>query len=274
MADDPVRFCDEQQSELMRSLLSAAREEQPKHAAIARTLTAVGVGTALLTVAANGAAAGVAGTAGAQGLAAVATVSSAKGALGTTLLVVVKWLGAGMVMGLVATSAVYVATQPNVPASPPPSPKVALAKPVPPDRGARAVNAVAERAPEVTEAPPAAKSPAPSNAALSAAAAPSVSGVSAELDPDAQLAAETALLDRARQALARGNASSAIHSLTDYEARFSHPNLLPEALYLRLEASALQGDQPGAQAAAQRLLRSFPGGPHAARARAVLGLDK
>ena len=101
-----------------------------------------------------------------------------------------------------------------------------------------------------------------------------MSGVPAEVDPDAQLAAETALLDRARQALASGNASSAVRTLNDYDARFAHPNLLPEALYLRLEALTLQGDAAGTQAVARRLLSTFPGGPHAARARAVLGLDK
>jgi hypothetical protein len=274
MAEDPVRFLDEDKSELMRSLLSAAREEQPMHAAVARTLTVLGVGTALATVATSSAAAGVASGAGAQGLAAAASVSSANGVLGTSLLVVVKWLGAGVVMGLVATSAVYVVTQPNLPASEPPSPKIALGKPVSPERTARADHATSVSAPEVTEEPAAAKSPAPSNAALSATAAPSVSGVPAEVDPDAQLAAETALLDRARQALASGNASSAVRTLNDYDARFAHPNLLPEALYLRLEALTLQGDQPETQATARRLLRAFPGGPHAARARAVLGLDK
>jgi len=271
MAEDPVRFWDEDKGELMRSLLSAAREEQPKHTAIEHTLAVVGVGTVLATAAASSSAASVAGTVGAQGLAAVA---SAKGALGTTLLVVVKWLGAGVIIGLVATSAAYVASQPNAPAAQPSKPKVALAKQATPEKPALAVpSTAAPSAREVTEVPTA-KFPAPSNAALSATAAPAMGGVPAEVAQDAQLAAEVSVLDRARQALAQGNAAGAVVSLNEYDARFAHPNLLPEALYLRLEALTLQGDQPGTQAVARRLLRSFPGGPHTARARAVLGLDK
>ncbi|HET7543034.1 MAG TPA: hypothetical protein VFK05_24340 [Polyangiaceae bacterium] len=275
MAEDPVRFWDEDQGEVMRSLLSAAREEQPTQAAIERTLTVVGVGTALAAVAASGSAAGVASGAGVHGLAAAASLSSAKGALGTSVLVVVKWLGAGVVMGLLATSAVYVGTQPNAPAVHTESSKLELAKPATPQRTIHAARTPSPAsAPEVAEAPAAAKPPAPSNAALSAAAAPPVSGVPAEVIRDAQLAAEVSVLDRARQALALGDASGAVRSLNDYDARFTHPNLLPEALYLRLEALTLQGDQPGSKAVARRLLRSFPEGPHAARARAVLGLDK
>jgi hypothetical protein len=274
MAEDPVRSWDEEQGELMRSLLAAAREDQPQRVAIERTLTVLGVGTALTTASAIGSAAGLASSAAAPGLSAAASASSAQSALGTTLLMVVKWLGAGVVVGLLTTSVAYVATPPNVSVSQAPSQKPALAKPTTPHRGAPAVRAAPVSAPEVAEAPVAARSPASPSAEPSAAAAPAVSGVPTELDRDAQLAAELSMLDSARQALARGNASSAVRLLNDYDARFAHPTLLPEALYLRLEALTMQGDQPEIQAVARRLLRSSPGGPHAARARGVFGLDK
>jgi len=274
MTEDPARLWDEEQSEMMRSLLSAAREEQPEHAAIRRTLTVVGVGTALASVAASSSAASVAAGAGPQGVAVAASVSSAKGALGSTLLVVVKWLGAGAVMGLVATSAVAVVTQPNAPAPQAPRAKIASAKPSTPEKTASESRATPAIAPEVIELPAAAKSPAPSSAAPSVATAPPALAVPSAPDSDAQLAAELSLLDRARQALAAGNASSAVRSLNDFDSRFAHPNLLPEALYLRLEALTQQGDRPGTEAVARRLLRASPEGPHAARARAVLGLDK
>ena len=94
------------------------------------------------------------------------------------------------------------------------------------------------------------------------------------MDPAAQLAAELALLDDARQALAASSATRALRSLNDYDLRFEHPNLAPEALYLRLEALTLQGDKAGTEAVARRLLGSYPRGPHAARARSVLGIDR
>jgi hypothetical protein len=279
MAEDPVRLRDDGGSELVRSLLSAAREEQPNRAAIERTLTVVGVGSAVaaLTSSSSAATATVASALGGKGVIGAASLSSAKGAWGATVLVVVKWLGAGLVTGVVAGSALYVAREPSNPAPQPTSQKVAPTEPAKRAAPLPAVPAAATPpAVDATEPPTIAKVPASAPVVVgpSTAARAPVSDGTRDVDPDAQLAAESSLLDRARQALASGDTASALRSLNDYDARFAHPNLLPEALYLRLQALTAQGDQPGIRAVAQRLLGSSPNGPHAARARAVLGVDE
>ncbi len=86
------------------------------------------------------------------------------------------------------------------------------------------------------------------------------------------LAAEVAALDSARQALAGGDAARTLELLSAYEAHFSEPRMMPEALYLRLEALTVLGDKAGMEAVARRMLRLYPASPHSARARAVLGL--
>ena len=290
MAEDPVRLFDESGSELLKSLLSAAREEGPNPAALASTLTAIGVGSGVIAVASASSGLASASNAGSalavHGAVGAASLGSAKAAAGITLLVVAKWLGAGAVLGLMATSAIYAVSAPQ----PTPAPQPAAASkndgaPRPIATEAHFVaQAIAAAPPEARAEPASSAAPALASASApapvaSAPAAPPIAAtqspisVPAEVDPRAPLAAELALLDAARQALAAGNASSALRSLDDYDARFERPNLAPEALYLRLEALTLQGDTPGTQAVARRLLRSYPSGPHAARARAVLGLE-
>ncbi len=276
MAEDPIRLFDEGGSELMLSLLGAAREEQPDHAALQRTLTAVGVGAAVATVATTASAATV-GAAATRGLAGAASLGSTKGIVSTTLLVVVKWVGAGALAGIVATSAVYAVSEPHVPS--PSAQKAAAPVVTASPRGAptapgnpQPMHDEAAPPPPVEAASASAPAPSPALGTPARNALPQVS-VPAEVDPGAQLAAELGVLDSARQAVSAGNAPRALNALNDYDARFSHPNLLPEALYLRLEALTLQGDAAGTQAVARRILRSYPSGPHAARARAVLGLE-
>ena len=290
MAEDPVRLFDESGSELLKSLLSAARDEQPHPAALRSTLTAVGVGSAVTatasTAAAASASAGVAGAAAAQGVVGAASLGSAKGVASATLLIVVKWLGAGAIAGIVATSAIYAVSKPALPTSSAmPSTIVTVTTPAPIGKAHTAALPAAPEAqeertePELPAVPTststsASTSAAPVTSLAAPAPAPQPLSVPAEVDPAAPLAAELALLDGARQALAAGNAARALRSLNDYDVRFEHPNLAPEALYLRLEALTLQGDKAGTEAVARRLLRSYPSGPHAARARSVLGLDQ
>jgi hypothetical protein len=280
MADDPVRLFDESSSELLKSLLSAAHDEQPNQAALRRTLTAVGVGSAVLATASTASAAGASagGAAAAQGVAGAASLGSVKGIAGTTLLVVVKWLGAGAIAGIVATSTIYAVSEPALPA--PSAAPARVSKAIAPSAvvkpHAGGVPAAAE-APEVPAEPAPVAAPAVLSAApVSSLVAPTPQPLSvpAEVDPAAPLAAELALLDNARAALAASDAVRALRALNDYDARFPRPNLAPEALYLRLEALTLQGDKTGTEAVARRLLRSYPMGPHAARARSVLGIDQ
>jgi TolA-binding protein len=85
------------------------------------------------------------------------------------------------------------------------------------------------------------------------------------------LAEEVALVDRARGALARGDAPTALAVLDDYDARFRPRKFAPEALYLRMEALLRLGQTSAARAVADRLATTYPSSPNAARARQVLG---
>jgi hypothetical protein len=92
-------------------------------------------------------------------------------------------------------------------------------------------------------------------------------------DPRVPLAAEVLAVDRAREAVAAGQPDRALSEIDAYERRFGERRLAPEALFLRMEALGQRGDQSGARAAARQLLAADPNGPHAARARAVLGAE-
>jgi len=284
MSEDPVRLFDDSGSELLKSLLSAAREEEPHQTALHRTLRAVGIGSLVIATASTAIASGasVGGSTAAQGVTGAAALGSAKSLAGQTLLVVIKWLGVGAVAGMLATSAIYAVSEPALPA--PRAPQGVVEVTMPPTT-TKARSAAAQPAPSGPEAhaqleahaepePAAQVAAAPRPVASPVAPAPQPLSVAAEVDPAAQLAAELALLDNARQALAAGSATRALRSLNDYDLRFEHPNLAPEALYLRLEALTLQGDKAGTEAVARRLLGSYPRGPHAARARSVLGIDR
>lgn len=87
-----------------------------------------------------------------------------------------------------------------------------------------------------------------------------------------RLAEEVALVDRARAALARGDAQATLGALDDYDARFSPRRFAPEALYLRMEALLRLGQTSAARAVAARLAKAYPSSPNAARARQVLGV--
>ena len=265
MADDPVRLFDESGSELLRSLLSAAREEQPSETAVQQTLTAVGVGTAIVTLSTS-----AAGAAGMHGAIGTASLGSAKGIASATSLIVLKWLGVGVVAGIAATSAAY-----GVNSAITPAPRAEIAKaPAQPraTAAARSKPVALPAAPEPAEAPEVPAPAAPATATPSALPLPAPAPRAA--DDSAPLAAEVAALDNARQAVSSGNATRALQILNEYDTRFAAPRMLPEALYLRLEAFTLQGDKSDSEAVALRILRTYPSGPHAARARAVLGIDR
>jgi len=85
------------------------------------------------------------------------------------------------------------------------------------------------------------------------------------------LAEEVALVDRARGALASGDAAGALTALDDYDARFARRKFAPEALYLRMESLLREGRAEAARGVARSLTNSYPKSPHAARARQVLG---
>jgi TolA-binding protein len=247
--NDPERLHDGAGSPLLRTMLSAAREEQPSDRALQRTLIAISAGTAVLGASA------VAGGAGSS----------------TSFGVILKWVGIGATAGLVTAGAAVTLDQRLAPGtassaiSPGPvtqaAPRVELA--ARPRQPAPATDEAEET--ETETEPPAGKRPLNT--------APSAPAVELKED-DPSLNAEVAALDRARKSLASGQADRALGELGAYARDFPGGRLGPEALFLRMEASAQRGDQASAERAARELLQHHPNSPHAARARAVLGASK
>jgi hypothetical protein len=290
---DPKRWIDDGAPDPVRELLLAAREEQPRPAVTRRTLVALGLGGAL--------SAGAESAAGAAGGAGV-SIAAAKGA---SIGLAVKWglLGAvtAAVLGIAGASlrpagsvapAAHVSSGgPRVversPAVPRPAPAVGgesegavVSRPSLPAEGEPSVAASARPA-AVSSAPGKAAARAPERsdptsavavsrgAALEEPRAPSgADGLVVHEDTPAMLE-EVASIDRARAAVARGDAAAAIGALDAYAARFKAPRFEPEALYLRMEALGRAGDRDGARRAAERLLAAFPNAPQSARARAL-----
>jgi TolA-binding protein len=83
--------------------------------------------------------------------------------------------------------------------------------------------------------------------------------------------AETALIDRARQALQAGKAGQAVELLERYNREFEDGELSLEADYLRMEAYFQAGDDAMARVMAKQILATRPTGPHGIRARAIIG---
>ena len=262
---DPERLADGHRSELVRTMLSAARDESPSGRALQRTLSALGAGAAVLSAssAAVGMAAGGAGGGTASATTLTATgVSAVAAKLGSATLIstAVKWVGVGAVSGLLAAGVVD-----RVTAAHQPPEKAALAPaPAPAETPAPTPKRIGEQAPSA----PAAAEPEPERRPTSQAAPrPSPPAV----DPRVPLAAEVLAVDRAREAVAAGQPERALSEIDAYDRRFGERRLAPEALYLRMEALGQRGDHAAARATARQLLAANANGPHAARARAVLG---
>jgi hypothetical protein len=107
-------------------------------------------------------------------------------------------------------------------------------------------------------------SPAMSAAGSAPASAPSSPA------PLRTLGAELARVDRARAALARGDALQALHELDGYERAFPARQLGLEASMLRMEAHLRRGDLTRARELARRILAAPVPPLHARRAREVL----
>jgi hypothetical protein len=254
---DEVELVEQQ---LFRSL---SRDEPPvkaKHVAAA----ALGLGSAALTsaTAAEGAAVGT------------AIVKAGP-------IMLLKWVGIGTVAGVASMGAVRYATAPVVPAKPvavvvSPAPVVAPVAP-------RVMPAPLETAtlePPVVVAPVAqprvARSAPVRTTELVVApepAAPVVNPVAPPPDPPAPatstLAAEVALLDQARGAVAAKSGERALDVLGRYTRQFPSGTLALEASVLRIEALFLTGS-PAATTLANEFLAAHPSSTHATHVRRLL----
>jgi hypothetical protein len=245
-------------------LLQAGANEQPGDAGVERALVALGISGAVLasTSAVSAAAAGSKLT-GAAALSGGAAASVATGTVSAVVLV--KWIGIGVVGGLSLAGAARVATSPTAPATSVTS--VATHRAVSARVAPTPVRVEPEHAPiEPALSPqpilPALPSPHPSVVEPRAA--------TAELDVGMPLAAEVAFVDRGRALVGSGQTLEGLALLEHYEQEFSEARLLPEVLFLRLEANERLGRTSEARRSAERLVKGFPKSPHAARARKLL----
>jgi hypothetical protein len=268
--NEPKRWVDQGAPPDIEQLVRAGQAEHPDGESLKRTLAAVGVGLGTTSVAAGVKAAGKAASVGGT---AQATASS-------TGILLAKWTVLGATAGGLAVGAATIATNatPAVqgPASSAPISARARAGStrgaVQPD--ARGTAPVANAPREATPVAPTLDAPREAPTALGPANAlrPPVEGAPASavpLDADT-LAEEVKSIDRARAALASGQAAQTLVVLDDYDRRFSKRGFAPEALRLRMEAYTSLGRTAEARAAAERLLASYPNSLHGARARAVL----
>jgi hypothetical protein len=254
---DPERIS-HRSSGLAAELLRAGATEQPRSASIERTLVALGVSGAVLTGAAT---ASAAAATGAVGVATAATGAKAVKAMSTLLLV--KWIGVGVVGGVGLAGAAAVVTEPAAQAPSAKPAQVAAQRPAPAAAAAPLPPAVVA---EVVEPPIEVTEPALVAPAANAAA----SEPSPALDVGAPLAAEVAFIDRARALLSGGQTEQGLSHLRAYEQQFPEARLLPEVLFLRFETCERLGRHAEARLAAQRLVDGFPKSPHATRARKLL----
>ena len=265
------RWVDDGAPDGVRELLVAASEEQPKAAGAQRTLVALGVGGAVVTGAVH--ASGVAGgTAGAAAVAKGATFAS-------PLAIAMKWGFIGAVGAVTTLGAVHVVFQPPASEARPSSPAIPNRAPLRPSArssgvGERLPRAAAPEAPapataEVSPAPAAPPAPPPVTTRV-AGGAPGQASIAPPRDDSARMLEEVSGIDRARSALARGDARGTIAAIDSYESKFAARSFEPEALYLRMEALGRLGDIAGARALARRLVTAFPNAPQSARAKVVL----
>jgi hypothetical protein len=88
-------------------------------------------------------------------------------------------------------------------------------------------------------------------------------------EPDS-LPLELEALDRARSALAAGDASRALGLLDEYSTRFPKARLRAESSVLRVEALVASGQKGAAIRLGKQLLAREPNGPYARRVRSLL----
>ncbi|APR76021.1 Hypothetical protein A7982_01368 [Minicystis rosea] len=173
-----------------------------------------------------------------------------------------KWIGAISAATFVVAATIAILTFPIIHRTPAPSvamPSVpapdAPPPPLPLVSAAPTAAAPAEAA-EVTTAPPAVSAP-PRTAPSAAAPGPS-------------LADEVAALDKARHALAGGDASGALAALDSYARAFPRGVLREAASVLRVEALVRGGQRAAAADLARRMLRAHPKSPYAVKLRSLV----
>lgn len=269
---DPERLTRRAPNTTTGALMRAGLAERPSEASVRRTVKAVAAsaglgsatgGAAIAAETARGAAAGAAGW------------SAAPSAALSTKALLVKWLAIGAGGGVLVSFGAHqaVAPVPPTPAavtqvseraapSAPPRARVPAANPSPP--------APAPDARVASEVESESDASAPESARVPAAVRDRFTKGLATQGSVAELAAEIALVDRARASLSAGDAHAALVALQRYEAQCPSRQLYTEVLALRMEASHAVGNEADARSFAMRLLARGVARPLAERARRVI----
>jgi hypothetical protein len=252
----------------LQSLLGSMSGDAPRPGAKQATLAALGLGAAAATVA---------GTAGALG----------------TVGVVAKFVAMGVLTGLLTTGAVVgirhglspaptnrarpapsATSQPHdfrgpraTPGTPAPVPSAAFDDPIDIESMPPRLAQAAQRASSHLSVEPASG---PVGEMPAVDAPPPVGDFDEKPAGDSSLRAETAQLDRARSAMAAGNAQAGLAELDRYLTVFPRGALRPEATLLRIKALVMTGDRVGAQALARSFAARYPQSPHLEQLRSLL----
>jgi hypothetical protein len=268
---DPRRLKDEYAGDLEGQLLRSVASDAPRRAAHERTLVALGFGSAAL------------------GLQATTTAAAAtKAGTALTLALVAKWVGVGVGAAVIVAGAVYEAPRlmderrpaVSAPAAHGPAP-VSTAAPMPPTAVAQdpslpptEIAPIGEanhiQAPTGNITPPARSSRSSSPVARDTTTESTPAPVQVTALEPPGLADEVALLDSARLTVS-SNPSATLRKLDEYQGRFPHGDLAPEALVLRIEALVRSGQRGAAEKLASDYLARNPGSPHARKIRTLLG---
>lgn len=265
---DPVRLLDGDGDDVERTLLRSALDDHGSHAARARALAVFGaVGSGL-----------VASTSAAQASVATASTSFATASVAkVTAGALVKWIGTGVVVGTLSAAGIHAvadsgAAPPRAMLAPVSERRAAL-PPAPSVAPAGAQPATVE-APKVGTPEPSARPAELRTSGTGAAVAVASNAAFPAEGSDRRLRDELLALERARQALRRGDASAALSALGSYESRFPQGALSREATVLSVEARLAAGDQQGARAVAARALEADSTSPHAKRIETLLSTRK
>jgi len=270
------------EDDFARALLGSAEADAPSHAAYAKAATALGVGMGLGVGASLPAAAAVS----AAGFAGLARWSSSLGAkllmLGASGALLV---GAGVlalrssnpVSPMLRTGPAHAARAERTASEP------ARAVPVAPGVGRQPSGSAPPSAPGAVLNPSSlplksAHQGLPSNSLRPALLRASGTGASARRTNHAEpthpssnssLAEQVQSLDRARVALASGNASAALAELSHYRAAWPSGVFLTEASVLEIEALSARGERALARERAAEFVAAHPDSPQADRLRAL-----
>ena len=247
---DPKRLLESSPNPLTRELLRAGIPDAPDPRTLPRLLGAAG---SLATFGASTAAAsgfGAIGQAGTVGFAA-------------------KWVGIGLLAGLVTGGGVTVVAMRAIDSHPAAPPTSSAFTPAPIPAPSRAKPAIVPRAAESPVAPLNEASPRQVPTDRNGPA-----GAPGGLDRSRQLAADVAVIDRAKRSLGRGDAAGTLRELDAYAKSANTGVLDREALVLKVEALVLAGKQSEAREVARSYLERFNEDAYTRRLRQLVDSER